>query len=180
MLLLTTIETKRFVLRPHHMGDLAGLTSFFVDPSCTKYMLIPGEMQNPEGARQGLELLIQSYATPQPIFALSIADPVSDHFRGFCQLWSHESPDKLELVYAVVRDSQHMGIATEAVQAVTRYALSSPDITEVVAFVIPENVPSVRVVEKLRFRNAGTTVHHDRASIRYSAQREDWAYTTEN
>src|SRR5215813_4848139 len=81
---------------------LAGVTRFFVDPVCTQYMLIPKEMQNPDGARKGLELLIQSYTSPQPIFALTIADQVSDTFYGFCQLWPHKDPRTLEIVYAVI------------------------------------------------------------------------------
>jgi ribosomal-protein-alanine N-acetyltransferase len=173
MLALTTIKTDRLVLRPHHLGDLAGLTRFFTNPDCMKYILVPKEMQNPEGARRGLEILIQSYVSPQPIFALSIADPTSDDFWGFCQLWQYESRGTVELVYAVAPENQRLGIATEAAKAVTAYALSSPEIKQVVAFVVPENAASVRVVEKLRFRNTGQTIHHGRSSIRFCTGLED-------
>jgi hypothetical protein len=48
------------------------------------------EMQNPEGARRGLESLVQSYSSPQPTFALTIAEPRSDEFWGSHQIF--ESP----------------------------------------------------------------------------------------
>ncbi|MCU1253221.1 MAG: hypothetical protein JWQ49_6250 [Edaphobacter sp.] len=95
MFAVTIINTDRLLLRPHHMDDLVGITNFFMSPICTQYMLIPKEMQNPEGAKQGPELLIQSYVSPQPIFALTIADAVSDDFWGLCQLWPHEQPKVL-------------------------------------------------------------------------------------
>jgi RimJ/RimL family protein N-acetyltransferase len=149
------------------MGDLAGVTRFFMNPLCTEYMLIPKEMQNPEGARQGLEILIQSYASPQPMFALTIANPVSDEFWGFCQLWPHEGPRTLELVYAVMPERQCSGIATEASRAVADYALSSSDVDVLIAFVVPDNIASVKVIEKLGFRNDGPAVHHGRPSLRF-------------
>jgi ribosomal-protein-alanine N-acetyltransferase len=174
MLALTTINTDRLLLRPHQMADLARITNFFMSPICTQFMLIPKEMQNPEGAKQGLEFLIQSYVSPQPIFALTIADAASDKFWGFCQLWPHDQPKMLELVYAVIPEKQGFGIATEGAQAVTRYALSTSEVDEVVAFVIPENVASVKVVENLRFDNDGPAVHHGRSSLRFRARKGIW------
>jgi RimJ/RimL family protein N-acetyltransferase len=135
-------------------------------------MLIPKEMQNPDGARKGLELLIQSYISPQPIFALTIADQVSDAFYGFCQLWPHKDPRTLEIVYAVIPEKCGLGIATEAAKAVTNYAFSDADVDEVLAFVVPENVASVKVVERLGFRNDGPAVHHGRPSLKFRASKD--------
>ena len=178
MLTLTTLSTDRFLLRPHQMADLDGIASFFTNPICTQFMLIPKEMQNREGAKRGLDWLIQSYASAQPIFALTIADRNSNEFWGFCQLWPNESGKVLELIYAVLPERQGRGVATEAALAITRYALSSSQVEEVVAFVIPENVPSVRVIEKLRFDNQGPATHHGRPSLRYRANKDAWAFRT--
>jgi RimJ/RimL family protein N-acetyltransferase len=157
------------------MTDLDGITSFFTNPACTKYMLIPKEMQNREGAKQGLEWLIQSYTSPQPIFALTIADAISNEFCGFCQLWPTDIAKILELVYAVLPERQGIGAATESALAITRYALSAPGVEEIVSFVIPENVASVQVVEKLQFDNQGHAVHQGRSSLRYRARYDTWA-----
>jgi RimJ/RimL family protein N-acetyltransferase len=135
-------------------------------------MLIPKEMQNPEGARKGLEILIQSYASTEPIFALTIADSHSDEFLGFCQLWPCNEPKTLELVYAVLPRKQGLGIATEAAKAVSRHALSNAEVDNVIAFMVPENAASVKVVEKLGFLNEGPAIHHSRASIRFRAGKE--------
>jgi ribosomal-protein-alanine N-acetyltransferase len=106
------------------------------------------------------------------MFALSVADPTSDDFLGSCQLWPHEPHDTLELVYAILLENPHAGFATEVAKAVTGYALSNPELNEVVAFVVPDNVASVRVVEQLSFRNAGHVLDHGRSPIRFCARRK--------
>jgi RimJ/RimL family protein N-acetyltransferase len=138
-------------------------------------MLIPKELQNWEWATQGLEWLIQSYGSPRPIFALTIADASSNEFWGFCQLWPNESAKVLGLVYAVLPERGGYGVTTEAALVISRYALSASQVEEVVAFVIPENVPSVRVIEKLRFDNQGPAIHHGRPSLRCRARKDAWA-----
>ena len=61
----------------------------------------------------------------------------------------------VEIGYGTVAEFQGRGYATEAVSALTSWALSQPDISVVVADALPENAGSVRVLQKAGFAEAG-------------------------
>ena len=61
----------------------------------------------------------------------------------------------VELGYGTLAKFQGRGYATEAVSALTAWALSQPEVSVVVADALPENAASVRVLEKSGFTEAG-------------------------
>ena len=61
----------------------------------------------------------------------------------------------VEIGYGTLKQFQRQGYATEAVSALTQWALSQPDVLRVVADALPENTASVRVLEKNGFTEAG-------------------------
>lgn len=60
-----------------------------------------------------------------------------------------------EIGYGVLDRFQGRGYATEAVAGLVRWALSQPDVSQVIADALPENPASVRVLEKNGFVDAG-------------------------
>lgn len=61
----------------------------------------------------------------------------------------------VEIGYGTLGKYQGRGYATEAVSALAQWALSQPGISVVVAEALPENVPSVRVLQKAGFTEVG-------------------------
>ncbi len=61
----------------------------------------------------------------------------------------------VEVGYGTITEFQGQGYATEAVSALTAWALSQPEISRVFAEALPDNVPSVRVLQKAGFAEAG-------------------------
>lgn len=59
------------------------------------------------------------------------------------------------LGYWVVADSQGRGVATEAIRAVLDFAFGPAALHRVQAAIMPRNVRSLRVIEKLGFRREG-------------------------
>jgi RimJ/RimL family protein N-acetyltransferase len=57
----------------------------------------------------------------------------------------------VEIGYGLVASRRGRGYATEAVRALTAFAVGRPDVTEVVATVDPGNLASIRVLEKVGF-----------------------------
>jgi RimJ/RimL family protein N-acetyltransferase len=162
------IAAGAFVLRPHKTSDLERFAEFIVHPASTRYMLIPEDRKSADGAAGMLQMLIDSYNSASPVYSLTIADARSDSFLGFCQLWPTPEAGVFEIVYAVLPAEQGRGIATRAAQALAEHELGSERATKIVAFVSPENIPSVRVAEKARFVCEGPAVHHGRNAIRFS------------
>ncbi len=64
----------------------------------------------------------------------------------------------VEIAYAVQPEQQGRGYATEAAQAMTRFALLQPDVQRVHAHTLPEANASTRVLTKCGFRHLGSVV----------------------
>ncbi len=105
-----------------------------------------------------LENVIASYDAEQPVFSLTVADPSSDAYLGSCGLQALDSGHGVEVFYTVLPEFQSQGLATEAVRRLTTYVFEEAGEHRIVAHVVPENVPSVRVIEKLGFVDDGTTI----------------------
>jgi ribosomal-protein-alanine N-acetyltransferase len=70
----------------------------------------------------------------------------------------HGPPDdtgRIELGYSVVPSRRCRGYATEAAGALVGWARSQPSVRIVVAGCDPNNVPSVRTLERAGFRRTG-------------------------
>jgi RimJ/RimL family protein N-acetyltransferase len=159
--------TERLVLHKHTMDDLPAFTSFAIDKEATRFLLFPEDKKTPEGARWMLEMAIANYDGDARHLSISIADRATDAFLGSCGL-SGLSGNSFEVYYAVLLAHQGQGIATEAVRALVDYSFNTLEIEELVAFVSPENRPSVRVAEKLGFERGELTEHMGRTGWRYS------------
>jgi ribosomal-protein-alanine N-acetyltransferase len=78
---------------------------------------------------------------------------------------------------------QRRGLMTEAVAAVVAFAFGTLDLHRVQASIMPRNVSSVRVVEKLGFRHEGVSQNYLHIAGKwedhaiYALTREDWRET---
>lgn len=61
----------------------------------------------------------------------------------------------VEVGYSLVPGARGRGLATEAVRALTVWALQQPGVQRVTAETEPENQPSMRVLERVGFQRAG-------------------------
>jgi RimJ/RimL family protein N-acetyltransferase len=68
---------------------------------------------------------------------------------------SRPSGGQVEIGYGTITEFQGRGYATEAVSALTAWALSQPEVSVVVADALPANRASVRVLERAGFAEAG-------------------------
>ncbi|MBP0723606.1 GNAT family N-acetyltransferase [Bacillus sp. RG28] len=55
----------------------------------------------------------------------------------------------VEVGYGIVPEMQNKGIATEAVNMIVNWAFSSPSVQKVVAECLEDNIPSIKVLEKI-------------------------------
>jgi ribosomal-protein-alanine N-acetyltransferase len=55
----------------------------------------------------------------------------------------------VEVGYGILPEMQNKGIATEAVNAIVNWAFSSPSVQKVAAECLKDNIPSIKVLEKI-------------------------------
>jgi [ribosomal protein S5]-alanine N-acetyltransferase len=62
----------------------------------------------------------------------------------------------VEVGYGIIPEMHNKGIATESVSAIIEWAFSSSKVKKVVAECLEDNIPSIRVLEKLGMTRTGT------------------------
>jgi ribosomal-protein-alanine N-acetyltransferase len=103
--------------------------------------------------------IAQLRAAPSPhpwTHSFAIVLKASGAIIGSCGYKGPPSSDRVvEIAYGVNADQQGRGYATEAAEALTRYALENPQVRLVCAHTRPEENASTRVLTKCGFRQVG-------------------------
>lgn len=62
----------------------------------------------------------------------------------------------VEVGYGIIPEMHNKGIATESVRAITEWAFFSGKVKKIVAECLTDNIPSIKVLEKLKMTKTGT------------------------
>ncbi|BDH03175.1 GNAT family N-acetyltransferase [Streptomyces seoulensis] len=113
-----------------------------------------------EGTREAAGFMVKAYeaGVHRPDFGVFTLVRAEDGLAvggiGF-----HGTPDtegRVEIGYDLVPEARGQGYATEALRALTQWALARDDVHSVVATVEADNAPSQRVLARAGFHRAGT------------------------
>lgn len=145
------LSTERLILRRFHPEDAAACYPFLSDPEaaymdCSKaYMSIDEDFEDlMEGfAQQNTRYMIVLKETGQAIGTVNLFE---DNSRGV---------ESMEMGYTVSPEYQRKGYAFEAVSALLNLLQTELMFDLVVAGVLPENVKSIGLLEKLGFQKEG-------------------------
>ncbi|WP_026575647.1 GNAT family N-acetyltransferase [Bacillus sp. UNC438CL73TsuS30] len=66
------------------------------------------------------------------------------------------SENTVEVGYGIIPSAQNKGYATEAVNEIIKWAFTNVDVDKVVAECLHDNIPSIKVLEKLNMNKIGT------------------------
>lgn len=143
----TQLETPRLRLRLITLDDLQVMYRLFTDPDVIRYADTPA--RDMEEARQRLEqgplADYQKYGYGR--FAVELKS--SGEVIGFCGIKYLPEIDLPEVGYRYFKEYWGKGIGTEAAQACVEFARTDLGVKKLVALIIPENIASIRVAEKL-------------------------------
>ena len=141
------IETARLVLRPLERSDLDDYAAMYADREVTRFL---GSVATRGYAADWLERRMRDYER-QGYGVLTVRERETGAFAGRCGLahWEIEGVDELEVGYVLVRSAWGKGYATEAAVAVRDYALHTLARRRLIALILPENLRSIAVAERL-------------------------------
>ncbi len=91
---------------------------------------------------------------------------------GFCGLKYLSELDAVDLGYRFLPDHWGRGLATEAGRASLGFGFEVLGLDRIIALVLPENLASIRVLEKLGMRPEGEIRYDGLAALRYAIERE--------
>ena len=111
-----------------------------------------------------------------------------DHFAGILGLWhvrfAASFTPAVEIGYRLMPSFWKLGVATEAGGAALRYGFEQLDLAEVVAYTVPANLRSRRVMEKLGMQYSEDFEHPEleqghpmRRCLLYRLPHAKWAET---
>lgn len=154
MKLIRSIETPRTVVRPFHTEDGSAFVEFMTDPEATRHLLFTDEQKTAEGARGLLQFVIDSYATDHPIhsYAIALQDGT---WIGSCGVSQVSEGGVWECYYSLLPRYWGHGYATEATAALLRHCFEHSAITEIRAYMSPDNVRSPGVAARLGMADLG-------------------------
>lgn len=146
------IETERLRLRPPVMDDaIAIFAAYAQDDEVTRYLTWRPN-KSVDDVREFLRCCGASWEQGRA-FALAITGREDDRPIGMMEL----RPDqhRVELGYVLARPYWGLGLMTEAVRAVTAWALAQPDVHRVWAVCDVAHPASARVLEKAGMEREG-------------------------
>ena len=164
-------ETERLILREFSFDDAENLYMLNLDPDVIRYTGDP-----PFESKETARLFIYNYKDYKINgYGRWSIDLKSDgSFIGWAGLKLNKHND-VDLGYRLLKSAWGNGYATEAAQGCIKYGFEQLGQNEIIARVIPENVASVKVIEKLGmdFYKKGTCNSLDNASY-YKLSREEY------
>ena len=160
------LETDRLFLREYVEDDAEALFRLNSDPEVSRFTP-NGRLLNVEQAREIL-----------------LAHPIADYRKygfgrwacilkstgeqiGFAGLKYLEEFGEVEIGYRLMRAQWGFGFATEAAIAAVRFGFADLALKHIIGLVMPENIASVRVLEKTGLRLSGTVQYRTREFAKY-------------
>ena len=153
---MTLIETPRLIMRPFDLAEAGEAFAWFGDPRVMRY--VP---TGPDPSIERTRSRLAGYVAHQAANGFSkwaVVDRASGRLigdAGLLRLDSQGWPGWIDLGFRLVPGSWGRGLATEAAHAWANAAFSRFHLATLVALVHPDNAASLRVVEKVGFRQRG-------------------------
>jgi [ribosomal protein S5]-alanine N-acetyltransferase len=141
------LTTPRLTIRPLEESDLGVFHLICGDAKAMQFMG-DGKPLTLEQTQKWIAVSQQNYALYRR-GCMAVIEDATKAFIGFCGLVKGEG-EHIELIYAFTPEVWGRGYATEAGAATVAYGREF--IPEIIATVYPENTASLRVLEKIGFR----------------------------
>ena len=142
------LKTDRLLLRDFEEKDLPQMLNYLGDPDVMQYIEPPFQQ---EQVRQ----FLQQCGLVQPPLVYALEEVSSGRLAGHVIFHPFEGRRCYELGWILGKDFQGKGYALEISRELLRYAAETLRLVSVVLESLPENLPSLRLIQKLGAVPAG-------------------------
>ena len=144
------LETPRLILRPFELADIESSWVMNKDAEVSRYTGDGGVVSRDEMERRIREDVMGDYEK-YGFGRLAVEVKGGERFIGFAGLKYLEDLQEVDLGYRLMKKYWGRGYATEAARACLDYGFDQLNLSEIIAMVLPANIASIRVLEKLGF-----------------------------
>ncbi|HEY0835344.1 MAG TPA: GNAT family N-acetyltransferase [Azospirillum sp.] len=168
--MVANFETKRLVAARAHPDDLDDLARMHMDPKVMA--TLGGKAWSFEETQAFLGRLIEHWDR-HGYGVWTLRDRETGAFAGRAGLRRKviDGYDETELLYAFMPEHWDQGLATEAAQGIVRIAFDRLMFPNLVAFTLPSNAASRRVMEKSGFAYDRDFIHAGLLHVLYRMRR---------
>jgi len=156
----SVIETARLNLRQWQESDFASFAEMSADPELMRFF--PATLSAPESRALAESWQSAIARNGWGVWAVALAD--SNEFIGITGL--QHQPDRFEfspcteIAWRIARAHWCNGYASEAAKAALAYGFKQLRLKEIVAFAVPTNTASMRVMQKLGMQEQAQSFYH--------------------
>ncbi|KTD85141.1 GNAT family N-acetyltransferase [Paenibacillus etheri] len=166
IMLTTELHTERLHLRKMKVSDSPSLFKIWSDPEVTEFMNI--DCFTDESQAKDMIKLLDEFSLDNKAIRFSIIEMESNEIIGSCGFnFLDFENKKAEIGYDIAREFWGRGYASEAISTLLDYAFLSLKLNRIEAKVEPENVNSVKVLQKLNFMFEGTLRRYERVDGKF-------------
>lgn len=168
------VSTERLTLRPFTAADRLAYAALRADPDVVRY-LPGGEALVPfatEIAESRIAAFRDAWSRGYGVWA--IEETATGSFVGQAGLASLERSADVEVLYALGRRFWGYGYAREAAAASLRFGFETVGLMRIVAFVVPDNTASARVLAAIGLRATGDTDYNGFTVSGYEIEAAAW------
>lgn len=145
---MTSLHTERLVLRPFTLDDANAYWPLVSDPDVLRHtgeapLASVADVRDLLSARPLRDYEVYGYGR------LACIEKMTDRLVGFCGLKFLEDLGETDVGYRFLPRCWGRGYATESARAVMRYGSETLGLSRIIGLVEPDNIGSVRVLEKL-------------------------------
>ncbi len=165
--LITELHTERLHLRKMKVSDSSSLFKIWSDPDVTKFMNV--SCFTDENQAKEMINLLDDLSRDSKAIRYSIIKKESNEIIGSCGYNSFDfENEKAEIGYDIAKSFWGRGYASEAICSLLDHAFSSLKLNRIEAKVDPENVNSIKLLQKLNFTFEGTLRQYERVEGKFN------------
>ncbi len=169
---MPSIETERLLLRKLRPDDLDDVAALFADRDVVRYVG-NGQPAGRDEAERALHSILQRWQE-QGYGRWAISDRTTAEFLGIGGFRSLLGTP--EIVYHLAKAHWGKGYATELGRAALRFGFEDCGFDRIVAIAKPQNIASIRVMEKLGMQFEKHARYYDIDVVQYQIRREEFSW----
>ena len=164
-------ETERLILRPFEEKDVDEVFALRSDEEFMRFIRQP---QTKRGETiSWMQMLSEKWAA-EDIGFCAVIEKETGKFAGWCGLWRLKETKEIEVGYAIAKNFQKKGYATEAARKMLEYGFCELNLEKIVAVAYPENEASQNVMKRLGMKYVKTGEFYEKNLVQFAIFRDEF------
>ena len=168
-------ETERLILRPFDEEDADAVFEMRSDEDVMRFIR---PIQTNRGETMNWIRMLSEKWDTENIGFCAVVEKETKNFAGWCGLWRLKETGEFEVGYAIAKNFQRKGYATEATRRILDYGFNELDLKKIVAVAYPENEASQNVMKRLGMKYVKTGEFYEKNLVQFAISKAEFQSQT--